>query len=125
VTAETFAVWRRQFEAEMHAAAKEAEEAHLHVLGQRERDEAHKWSSKPTGAQAMQPLFTLEYAHRLNDHPPFKGRQLFERSHDLDSSDAAYVDEGDVAIDASQYERARTLSEEKEDTERLVLSDSE
>jgi hypothetical protein len=120
VTAETFAKWKRRFVAETRAAAKEAEEARLRALAPREREEARKWANKPSGAPSKLPL-----SWSLLIDLPFTGRQLFERSHDLDSSDAAYVEEGDVAVDASQYERARSMDEEDEDADRLVLSDSD
>ena len=43
------------------------------------------------------------------------GRQLFERDSTLIGSDAAFGDEGDVAVDFSQYERKDPAEEEEED----------
>ena len=54
----------------------------------------------------------------------YTGRQLFERNRQLDTSDAALVEEGSVSVDVSQYERTGPIEEEQEE-ERLALSDSD
>lgn len=55
------------------------------------------------------------------------GRQLFERDRNLDASDDAFIEEGTVSVDASQYERTTALENEDEEEEqhRLEFSDSD
>ncbi|KAI8093402.1 ubiquitin-conjugating enzyme/RWD-like protein [Halteromyces radiatus] len=43
------------------------------------------------------------------------GRQLFEQDKTLASSDAKYMDEGDVSVDATQFEKVTTVVDEDDD----------
>jgi hypothetical protein len=51
----------------------------------------------------------------------FAGRQLFERNKNLDEE--GLLEEGDVSVDTSQYERTR--EHEEEEDERVTFSDSD
>ncbi|GJN88281.1 hypothetical protein Rhopal_001246-T1 [Rhodotorula paludigena] len=81
VTKESFAAWSAKFEAEYAAQLKREEEERIRALPPKEREEARRWAAKLTG------------------------RQLFEQGAVTLESDAAFGDEGDVALDVSQYER--------------------
>ncbi|GAA5913688.1 hypothetical protein JCM6882_008720 [Rhodosporidiobolus microsporus] len=82
VTKESFALWSAKFEAELAAQQKQEEEERIRALPPKEREEARRWAGKLTG------------------------RQQFEQDAALSTSDlAGLVDEGDVAIDISEYER--------------------
>ncbi|KAF9975101.1 RWD domain-containing protein 1 [Actinomortierella ambigua] len=48
------------------------------------------------------------------------GRQLFERDHSLAKSDAAFVEEGDVDVDVTQFERI-TIQDDEDDDNNDVL----
>ncbi|KAF9168679.1 RWD domain-containing protein 1 [Actinomortierella ambigua] len=48
------------------------------------------------------------------------GRQLFERDHSLAKSDAAFVEEGDVDVDITQFERI-TIQDDEDDDNNDVL----
>ncbi|GAA5953823.1 hypothetical protein JCM3765_000660 [Sporobolomyces pararoseus] len=104
VTKESFAAWSVKFEKEMEELRKKEEQERLKALPGKEREEAKRFLAKLTG------------------------RQLFERDSTLIGSDAAFGDEGDVAVDFSQYERKDPADEddEEEDTdgvgERLRLA---
>lgn len=53
----------------------------------------------------------------------YLGRQLFEQDKSLALSDAKYMDEGDVSVDASQFdktERGGALDDEQDDDENAV-----
>ncbi|GAA5845892.1 hypothetical protein JCM11251_006722 [Rhodosporidiobolus azoricus] len=91
VTRESFAAWAAKFEGELAAQQKKEEEERIKALPPKEREEARRWAGKLTG------------------------RQQFEQDAALYQSDlAGLVDEGDVAIDISEYERNREAQEEEE-----------
>lgn len=46
------------------------------------------------------------------------GRQLFEQDRTLALSDAKYMDEGDVSVDISLYEREEHVPSEDEDDDK-------
>ena len=48
------------------------------------------------------------------------GRQLFEQDKSLALSDTKYMDEGDVSVDASQYEREAAHDSDNENDENAV-----
>ncbi|GAA5933141.1 hypothetical protein JCM3775_002542 [Rhodotorula graminis] len=77
----SFAAWAAKFEAEYAAQLKREEDERLKALPPREREEARRWAAK------------------------LSGRQLWEQGTATLESDAAFVDEGDEAVDISQYER--------------------
>jgi hypothetical protein len=52
----------------------------------------------------------------------FSGRQLFEKDRRLATSDAAFIEEGVVSVDITQYERTR-LEEEDEEENIVRFSD--
>ncbi|BGP14199.1 hypothetical protein JCM10213_006697 [Rhodosporidiobolus nylandii] len=81
VTRESFAAWSSKFEAELAAQQAKEEEDRIKALPPKEREEARRWYNKLTG------------------------RQQFEQDAKLFASDSGLVDEGDVAIDISAYER--------------------
>ncbi|BGP38259.1 hypothetical protein JCM10449v2_002188 [Rhodotorula kratochvilovae] len=101
VTKESFAAWAAKFEAEYAAQLKREEEERLKALPPREREEAKRWLAK------------------------LSGRQLFEQGAVALESDAAFGDEGDVAVDISQYERNVDEDEDEVDDAagRLRLAD--
>ncbi|KAF9385796.1 RWD domain-containing protein 1 [Mortierella sp. AD011] len=49
------------------------------------------------------------------------GRQLFERDHSLAKSDATFMEEGDVDVDVSLFEREENISDDDDDNENDVL----
>ncbi|POY76751.1 hypothetical protein BMF94_0343 [Rhodotorula taiwanensis] len=102
VTKESFAAWAAKFEKEFAQIQKREEDDRLKALPPKEREETRRWVAKLTG------------------------RQLFEQGAITVESDAAFGEEGDVALDISQYER-RAAEDEDEDehgvTERLRLAD--
>ncbi|KAK3821158.1 MAG: ubiquitin-conjugating enzyme/RWD-like protein [Benniella sp.] len=49
------------------------------------------------------------------------GRQLFERDHSLARSDATFMEEGDVDVDITQFEREENIAQEEDDEENDVL----
>lgn len=57
-------------------------------------------------------------ARELKNRPT--GRQLFEQDKSLALSDAKYMDEGDVSVDASQYERTQHQEDEEQDDSNAV-----
>ncbi|GAA6021687.1 hypothetical protein JCM11491_001361 [Sporobolomyces phaffii] len=106
VTKESFAAWSVKFEKEMLELRKKDEQERLKGLPGKEREEAKRWLAKQTG------------------------RQLFESDSTLVGSDAAFGDEGDVAVDFSQYERNDPANDDDDDDdetnrvgERLRLAD--
>ncbi|CAO3644436.1 unnamed protein product [Cunninghamella echinulata] len=50
------------------------------------------------------------------------GRQLFEQDKTLALSDAKYMEEGDVSVDASQYEKEQPVAVEEDDKEAVWKS---
>ncbi|GAA6024448.1 hypothetical protein JCM10207_005768 [Rhodosporidiobolus poonsookiae] len=90
VTRESFAAWSAKFEKELAASKKREDEERIRGLPPKERDEARRWAGKLTG------------------------RQQFEQDQSLSASDSGLVDEGDVALDISQYEREPTSDEQDE-----------
>jgi len=100
VTVENFNAWKIKFDKEMAIKRQREEDEKLKSLTPKERDEYKKVFARPSG------------------------RQLFERNRQLDTSDAALVEEGSVSVDVSQYERTGPIEEEPEE-ERLALSDSD
>lgn len=103
MTKESFAAWKKKFDAETSKAKAVHEEERLKALPPKERDAQRTWTNK------------------------LSGRQLFETRTDLDASDAAFVEEGAVEVDVSQYERERGRRDEEEEEEGggVVLSDSD
>ncbi|CEQ42734.1 SPOSA6832_04584, partial [Sporobolomyces salmonicolor] len=101
VTKESFAEWSKRFEAEMAEQRKKEEAEKLKALPPKEREEAKRFMAKLTG------------------------RQLFEQDATLVSSDAVFGDEGDVAVDVSQYERKDPAEDDEVEAagSRLRLAD--
>ncbi|GAA5900705.1 Gir2p [Sporobolomyces salmoneus] len=105
VTKESFASWSVKFEKEMQEVRKKEEQERLKGLPGKEREEAKRFLAKLTG------------------------RQLFESDSTLVGSDAVFGDEGDVAVDFSQYERRNDDDEDEDEDEadgvgeRLRLAD--
>ncbi|GAA5968691.1 hypothetical protein JCM21900_005480 [Sporobolomyces salmonicolor] len=101
VTKESFAEWSKRFEAEMAEQRKREEAEKLKALPPKEREEAKRFMAKLTG------------------------RQLFEQDATLVSSDAVFGDEGDVAVDVSQYERKDSAEDDEVEAagSRLRLAD--
>ncbi|GAA6034309.1 hypothetical protein JCM8097_003837 [Rhodosporidiobolus ruineniae] len=91
VTRESFAAWSAKFEAELAAQRKKEDEERIKALPPREREEARRYYSKLTG------------------------RQQFEQDAKLAFADSGLVDEGDVALDISQYERHAEDADEDEE----------
>lgn len=102
VTAESFKAWKAKFDKEMALKRQQDEEEKLRALSPKERDEVKK------------------VAHR------FTGRQLFERDRNLVAEDDAFIEEGTVSVDASQYDRTTVIeNEDEEEQQRLEFSDSD
>ncbi|BFZ64812.1 hypothetical protein YB2330_005965 [Saitoella coloradoensis] len=99
VTPERFLAWKAKFDVEMAALrAAEKKAAEEKALGR--------------GA-------------RNNTNPKkLTGKELFETNKDLIASDAQYLEEGDVEVDLSQFERVKIRDEEEEE-QRLAFSDEE
>ena len=118
VTKESFAAWSVKFEKEMLELRKKEEQERLKGLPGKEREEAKRWLAKLTGENfhfsslsgAIFFFFLAELSPRVSI-----GRQLFESDATLVSSDAAFGDEGDVAVDFSQYERKDPADDDDED----------
>ncbi|GAA5941913.1 Gir2p [Sporobolomyces koalae] len=91
VTQASFAAWAVKFEKEMADLRKKEEQERLKLLPGKEREETKRYLAKLTG------------------------RQLFESDATLVGSDAVFGDEGDVAIDLSQYERTDPASDDDDD----------
>ncbi|BGO89899.1 hypothetical protein NBRC10512_003459 [Rhodotorula toruloides] len=91
VTKESFAAWASKFESEFAEQRRREEEERVKALPPKEREEAKRWAAKLTG------------------------RQLFEQGKVIDSDAAAFGEEGDVAIDISQYERREGADDEDDD----------
>ncbi|GAA5971721.1 hypothetical protein JCM11641_000699 [Rhodosporidiobolus odoratus] len=93
VTKESFAVWSKKFEAELASQKQREEEDRIKALPPKEREEAKRWYNK------------------------LSGRQQFEQDAKLFASDSGLVEEGDEAIDISQYEREEGNREEEDEVE--------
>ncbi|BGP23091.1 RWD domain containing protein [Rhodotorula toruloides] len=91
VTKESFSTWVTKFEFELAEQRRREEEERIKALPPKEREEARRWAAKLTG------------------------RQLFEQGKVVDSDAAAFGEEGDVAIDVSQYERREGTDEEEDE----------
>ncbi|KAK1921000.1 ubiquitin-conjugating enzyme/RWD-like protein, partial [Papiliotrema laurentii] len=102
LTPEAFNAWRKKFTAEMRAKKEKEEEDRVKALSPKEREEYRRKKERPTG------------------------KQLFETSQTLATSDEAMYEDGAVALDMSQYTREqreaeRRREEEEEEKQRLGL----
>lgn len=80
------------------------------------REEVVRFNSKLSG-KFHPPLFTLpSQLTVISTSSP--GRQLFEKDSALLNSDAAFEEEGAIAVDISQYERPEGLEEEEVEARR-------
>ncbi|GAA5860623.1 hypothetical protein JCM8547_005479 [Rhodosporidiobolus lusitaniae] len=91
VTKESFAEWSAKFEKEYQEQLKREEEDRIKALPPKEREEARRWNSKLTG------------------------RQQFEQDSKLALTDTGLVEDGDVALDISEYERHGAQEDEEAD----------
>jgi hypothetical protein len=97
VTVETFTAWKVKFDQELRAKKVKEEEEKTKGMSAKEREEYKRLGSR------------------------LSGRQLFERNKNLDEE--GLLEEGDVSVDTSQYERTR--EHEEEEDERVTFSDSD
>jgi hypothetical protein len=84
-----------------------------------------KW--KAEFDQEMQALQSAEDKARLEAKKnKLTGRQLFEQDKNLVQSDAAYMEEGDLTVDASLFEGEDLyITDEEEEERNIALSDSD
>lgn len=108
LTPDAFNVWRKAFTAELAAKREKAEEDRIRALPPKEREDYRKRRERPTG------------------------KQLFENSKVLATSDEALYEEGAEEVDFSKYtreerEKERRKEEEEEERRRrgLVEGDSD
>ena len=101
----------------MLAKKNREEDEKLKGLSIKEREEVKKLHLRPTGGSFLS--FVMRLIFFTNGE--LQGKQLFERNRNLE--DEALVEEGDVSVDTSQYERTRRPEEEEQ--ERLEFSDSD
>lgn len=95
VTADRFAEWRKVFEAEQKERERKEEDAKLHKLSAKEREEYKKMKAKPSG------------------------KQLFEKGGTLEEDDSRYDDDEEaVEVDWSLYTREQREKERREAEER-------
>jgi len=108
---------------------EERERAHREF----EEEERRKQGTKVTPESFMQwkTAFDAEVAEKERIEKGAKkedpkmlrptGRQLFERDHSLARSDATFMEEGDVDVDITQFEREENIAQEEDDEENDVL----
>ncbi|KAI9302681.1 hypothetical protein BJ944DRAFT_166806, partial [Cunninghamella echinulata] len=70
--------------------------------------------------EALEDQVKLARAKELKNK--LTGRQLFEQDKSLALSDAKYMEEGDVSVDASQYEKEQPVAVEEDDKEAVWKS---
>ncbi|KAG0211513.1 RWD domain-containing protein 1, partial [Mortierella sp. GBA43] len=112
---------RRERE-EQERVQREYEEEERRKAGTRVTVESFlKW--KTAFDNEMAEKERLEKGTRKDDPRLLKptGRQLFERGHSLAASDAAFVEEGDVDVDISLFEREEDVQQDDDDDENDVL----
>ncbi|KAI8349104.1 ubiquitin-conjugating enzyme/RWD-like protein [Mortierella sp. GBAus27b] len=112
---------RRERE-EQERVQREYEEEERRKAGTRVTVESFlKW--KTAFDNEMAEKERLEKGTRKDDPRLLKptGRQLFERDHSLAASDAAFVEEGDVDVDISLFEREEDVQQDDDDDENDVL----
>ncbi|CAO3613826.1 unnamed protein product [Cunninghamella blakesleeana] len=66
--------------------------------------------------EALEDQAKLQRAKELKNKPT--GRQLFEQDKTLALSDASYMEEGDVSVDASQYEKEEPVTTEDDNDDK-------
>ena len=81
------------------------------------REEVVRFNSKLSGKSHPLFLFLLTLLTRISFNSS-SGRQLFEKDSALLNSDAAFEEEGAIAVDISQYERPEGLEEEEVEARR-------
>jgi len=101
VTIESFKAWKTKFDREIAQRKAREEDERLKGLTNKERDEWKKAGTR------------------------FSGRQLFERSKNLDHDDDSLLEEGTVSVDFSQYDRSERHLEEEEEDQHVHFSDSD
>ncbi len=121
MTAEKFNAWRKQFTAELRAKREREEEERVKGLTPKEREDYRKKKERPTGKSII-----LRY--RLVWSVLISGRELFETTKSLATSDEGLYEEGGVEVDVSKYSREereaeRRKEEEEEEKRRRGLVD--
>lgn len=106
VTVERFMEWKAKFEREMAEKENEERQARLKEL-----------KNKLTGKQSC----SLRVVIYISSSFLLLGRQLFEQDRTLALSDAKYMDEGDVSVDISLYEREEHVPSEDEDDDKEAV----
>ncbi|KZT50814.1 RWD-domain-containing protein [Calocera cornea HHB12733] len=103
VTADSFAAWKEQFNAEMRRRMEREEEDKMRGMTPKEREEFRRSKTKLTG------------------------RQLFERDRNLAKEDEALGEEGAESVDISKYDRTepREADEEEDEGPGITFDDSD
>jgi hypothetical protein len=108
VTHESFAKWRKGFVARLRAKRDKEEEDRVKALTPREREDYKKKKERPTGE--------LERLRRRQSADS-SGKQLFETSQTLATSDEGLYEEGGEAVDMSKYTREEREAERRREEE--------